>query len=229
MRYYPVNLDIQNKNCLVIGGGGVAERKIKTLIKCGALVTAVSIKASDSVKTFAKLHKINLKIKKYETSDLTNMFLVIGATNNNRINSEISKDAKKLKVICNIADYPKKCDFILPAIVKRGDLVISVSTSGKSPALAKKIRKELEKSFGEEYAKTLDMMGFIRKILLNKAHEPEEHKSVFEKLINSQLCKAIKKKDVNAVKTIICEALGDKYANEASLCDKTLIKNILEH
>jgi precorrin-2 dehydrogenase/sirohydrochlorin ferrochelatase len=228
MRYYPVNLDIQNKNCLVIGGGGVAERKIKALIQCGALVTAVAIKASDSIKSLADLNKINLKIKEYETSDLKNMFLVIGATNNNKVNSDISKDAKKLKVICNIADCPEKCDFILPAIVKRGDLAISVSTSGKSPALAKKLRKELEKLFGEEYAKILDLLGLIRKILLSKAHEPEAHKGVFEKLINSQLLEAIKKKDINAVKAVICEALGDEYCNEASLCDETSIKNILE-
>ncbi|MBW1650340.1 MAG: bifunctional precorrin-2 dehydrogenase/sirohydrochlorin ferrochelatase [Deltaproteobacteria bacterium] len=228
MRYYPVNLDIQNKNCLVIGGGSVAERKIKTLIKCGALVTAVAIKASDSIRALADLNKIDLKIKEYEISDLKNMFLVIGATNNNEVNSDISEDAKKLKVICNIADYPEKCDFILPSIVKRGDLVISISTSGKSPALAKKLRKELGKLFGEEYAKVLNLLGIIRKILLSHVHEPEAHKSVFEKLINLRLLEAIKTKDANAVKAIINEAMGDKYFNEASLCDEIMIKNILE-
>ena len=228
MRYYPVNLDIQNKNCLVIGGGSVAERKIQTLIKCGAIVTAVAIKASDAIKALADLNKINLKIKKYESADLKDMFLVIGATNNNQVNCNISADAKRLKAICNIADCPKKCDFILPSIVKKGDLVISISTSGKSPALAKKLRKDLQKQFGEEYAKVLNLLGVIRKILLSRAHEPEAHKDVFENLINSRLFEAVKKKDTDAVKTIINDALINKYSEEALLCNKMMIENILE-
>lgn len=211
MKYYPVNLDVAGQKCLVVGGGGVGTRKVKTLVKCGACVTVVSLTFSDKLKAFANDHDVTLHEKEYETSDLEAMFLVIGATDNEKLNWKISKDAKKFRVLCNIADFPAACDFILPSIVNRGDLSIAISTSGRSPAFAKKIRKALENQFGEEYADFLCLMGAVRKKLLSEAHEPEAHKPLFEQMIENNLLQCVKEKDTKKIDELLFEILGEGY------------------
>ncbi len=140
MRYYPVSLDIKNRKCLVVGGGGVGARKVMTLVDCGAKVTVVSPDVRGNLLELADRGLIILEKRPYRKTDLTGMFLVIGTTDDEELNRQISIDAEKLNMLCNIADRPKVCNFILPSIVNRGDLTISISTSGKSPALAKKLR-----------------------------------------------------------------------------------------
>jgi len=209
--YYPVNLDIRNRKCLVVGGGEVGTRKVITLLECGAFVTAVSIKASEKLLKLAESDLIELKRRPYTGADLGGMFLVICATDDEELNRQVSLDAGKFNMLCNIADRPEACNFILPALVKRGDLVIAVSTSGKSPAFAKKIRKDLEKQYGVEYADFLKLMGAIRKKLLSKSHEPEAHKPLFEKLINKDIVKLIKNNDADKIDSVLFEVLGEGY------------------
>jgi precorrin-2 dehydrogenase/sirohydrochlorin ferrochelatase len=211
MRYYPVNLDIRNRKCLVVGGGDVGTRKVITLLECGASVTVVSINASEKLLKLAESGNIELKRRPYTGTDLDGMFLVICATDNERLNLHVSKDAEKLNILCNIADRPDACNFILPALVKRGDLVIAVSTSGKSPAFAKKLRKDLEKQYGPEYADFLKLMGAIRKKLLSTSHEPEEHKHLFEKLIRRDIVQLIKNNEADKIDSILAEVLGEGY------------------
>ncbi len=214
MRYYPVNLDIRKKNCLVVGGGSVGTRKVKMLLECGAKVTVVSPFATEKLAKMAENNKITLHKRSYEASDPDSAFLVIGATDDEALNIQISRDAEKQNKLCNIADRPEVCNFILPAIVKRDDLIIAISTSGKSPAFAKKLRKELEKQFGDEYAVFLKMMGAIRKKLLSEKHEPEAHKPIFEKLIHSNLLEYIRSKDLKAINTELYNQLGNGYRFE---------------
>lgn len=211
MRYYPVNLDIKDRKCLVVGGGDVGTRKVITLLECGAFVTVVSIDASEKLLKLAESGIIELKRRPYTGADLGGMFLVICATDNEQLNMQVGRDAEKMNMLCNIADRPEACNFILPALVKRGDLVIAVSTSGKSPAFAKKIRKDLEKQYGVEYADFLKLMGAIRKKLLSKSHEPEAHKPIFEKLINKDIVKLIKNNDADKIDSVLFEALGEGY------------------
>lgn len=212
MRYYPVNLDIRNRKCLVVGGGDVGTRKVITLLECGASVTVVSINASEKLLKLAESGNIELKRRPYTGTDLDGMFLVICATDNERLNLQVSIDAENLNMLCNIADRPDACNFILPALVKRGDLVIAVSTSGKSPAFAKKLRKDLEKQYGPEYADFLELMGAIRKKLLRTSHEPEEHKHLFEKLISRDIVQLIKNNDADKIDLILAEVLGEGYS-----------------
>jgi len=211
MRYYPVNLDIKKRKCLVVGGGDVGTRKVITLLECGASVTVVSIKASEKLIKLAESGCIELKKRPYGESDLEGMFLVICATDNEELNLKVSRDAEKLNMLCNIADRPEACNFILPALVKRGDLVIAVSTSGKSPAFAKKLRKDLEKQYGAEYADFLRLMGAVRTKLLSKSHEPEEHKHLFEKLIGRDILQLIKENDADKIDSLLSEVLGEGY------------------
>ena len=123
-------------------------------------------------------------------------------------------------MLCNIADRPQACNFILPAIVQRGDLVIAVSTSGKSPAFAKTLRKQLEKAFGEEYEAFLLMMGAIRERLLKESHEPEEHKPIFERLISGNVLELIRNREIDRINTLLSEILGPGY-DYASLIQST--------
>jgi precorrin-2 dehydrogenase / sirohydrochlorin ferrochelatase len=214
MRYYPVNLDIKKKNCLVVGGGPVGTRKVKTLLDCGAKVSLVSPFATKKLEKMAENKKIIWYQRSYEASDLYDMFLVIGATDDEELNTQISKDAEKQNKLCNIADRPEVCNFILPAIVQKDDLVIAISTSGQSPAFAKKLRKELEKQFGNEYTVFLKLMGAIRKKLLSEKHEPEAHKPIFEKLIQSNLLEYIRSKDLKRINTVLLNLLGNGYQFE---------------
>jgi precorrin-2 dehydrogenase / sirohydrochlorin ferrochelatase len=211
MRYYPVHLDIQNRNCLVVGGGGVGTRKVITLLDCGANVIVISPVVSHQLRDYAISGRIKLKERPYQSGDLDDMFLVIGATDDEALNRQISSDADHLNTLCNIVDRPQVCNFILPAIVQRDDLVITISTSGKSPALAKKLRKSLEFQFGEEYAVFLRLMGAIRKNLLSQSHEPEAHKHLFEQLIDAGLIVMIQKGKTAEIDALLFEILGEGY------------------
>ena len=214
MRYYPIQLDIQDKNCLVVGGGGVGTRKVQTLLKCGAIVTVVSPEISDRLRVLAESARLTLKPRPYRSEDIEGMFLVIGASDDETLNRQISTDAERRNTLCNIADRPEKCNFILPSIVRRDDLVITISTSGKSPALAKKLRKKLERQFGPEYGDFLKLMGAIRSKLLSQAHEPEAHKPLFEQLIDSNLIGLIQEGNTKDIDALLADILGDGYRFE---------------
>ena len=211
MQYYPVSLDIKNRKCLVVGGGGVGTRKVATLLDCGAKVTVVSPDVSGQLLALANNGSIVLEKRSYRKTDLDGMFLVIGTTDDEELNRQISVDAEKLNMLCNIADRPKVCNFILPSIVNRGDLTISISTSGKSPALAKRLRIELEEQFGNEYAELLRLMGAIRKKLLSQKHEPEAHKHLFEQLISRGLLDMIRGNRKSEIDSLLCEVLGERF------------------
>ena len=211
MRYYPINLDIQNRNCLVVGGGSVGTRKATTLLNCGAQVTVVSPETTARLLEMAASGSIELKRRAFRPSDLDGIFLVVGATDNEELNREIHTGAERLGVLCNIADRPEACNFILPSIVNRGDLIIAISTSGKSPAFAKKLRQELEKKFGKEYAEFLNLMGAIRKKLLSAKHEPEAHKPLFEQLIDRNLLVLVREGKADDINALLLEVLGEGY------------------
>ena len=214
MKYYPVHLNIQNRSCLVVGGGSVGTRKVETLLGCGARVTVVSPVASEQLHQLKQAHKIELEERAYQSDDLESMFLVIGATNDEELNRQISQDAESRNMLCNIADRPEVCNFILPSVVQRGDLVITISTSGKSPALAKKLRKALETQFGTEYAELLVLMGAIRKKLLSRAHAPEAHKKLFEQLIDGELLELLKEDKSEEINNFLKQILGEGYRIE---------------
>jgi len=220
MRYYPVQLDIRGRRCLVVGGGGVGTRKVETLLSCGARVTLVSLEVSDKLRRLSNSGDITLRERAYAAPDLEGVFLVIGATDDEDLNRRISTDAAAFNVLCNIADRPEKCNFILPAIVQRGDLVLTVSTSGKSPALAKKLRTELERQFGEEYALLLKLMGAIRRRLLAEAHAPEAHKPIFEKIVHSDILNWIRDGRMAEINRLLAEILDGGWRAEDLIAEE---------
>ena len=159
---------------------------------------------------------ISYHCRAYHSADLANVFLVIGATNDNSLNRRIYEDARKRQILCNIADQPALCNFILPAVVRRGNLIISISTSGQSPAFAKKLRRELEAVYGEEYAEFIELMGAIRKKLLATNHAPEAHKPLFNELIDGGLVEMVRNGRNTEIDTLLFQVLGAGY-NRKSL------------
>ena len=214
MRYYPVQLGVRGRACLVGGGGAVGTRKAHTLVACGARVTVVSPAASAVLKQMAAQGQIRLIGRSYASADLEGMFLVIGATDDEALNRRIHADAEARRVLCNIADRPECCNFILPSILKRGDLLITVSTSGKSPAFAKTLRRRLEGQFGPEYGAFLDLMGAVRERLLAEHHAPEEHKHLFEALIESDLLELIRTGRWDEINALLQRVLGRGFRVE---------------
>lgn len=210
MKFYPIFLDVQDRDCLVVGGGDVGTRKALGLAKAGARVRVVSPYFSPGLEK-SKQKNIRLVYKAYEPSDLGRAFLVFAATNNPDLNEQIQVQAKKNRILCNIVDAPDLSDFILPSVVERGDLAIAVSTSGSSPALARKIRRDLGEKFGPEYDIFLELMGNIRKKLLEGGHDPVAHQQIFRTLVEKKLPALIAAKEDVQIDSILLELLGRGY------------------
>lgn len=210
MRYYPIFLDMKDKKCLVIGAGPVGIRKARTLEKCGARVKVISEGFPDGTDEFKGTSIVFIE-KKYEKKDIKGMFLIFAATNHADLNQEIKMDAAGSNILCNVADAPEKSDFLVPSTVDRGDLVVAVSTSGASPAMAKKIRQDLEVLFDPAYAQLLSLMGNIRKKLLSAGHAPDEHRQAFSSLIERGILELIRTGDEMTVNSILNDIFGKGY------------------
>lgn len=220
MKYYPVFLDIKKRECLVVGGGAVALRKVRGLLGSGAGVTAVSPDFVEGFEDLPAEAEFKAVRRSYRSGDLDGKFLVIGATDDSELNMKISRDAESRNILCNIADVPEACSFILPSVVRRGDLVIAISTSGKSPAFSKHLRKQLEKQFGSEYEEFLSLMGAVRKKLLAEAHAPEAHKPLFEALISGGLHEMIGQGRKDEADKLLKQVLGPGFGLESLIKDQ---------
>jgi precorrin-2 dehydrogenase/sirohydrochlorin ferrochelatase len=161
--YYPLFLNLQGKKCIVVGGGDVAFRKVRALVDCGAKVAVVSPTLNADLTQLAKAGTIHLVSREYEARDLKDAAFIIAATDRGKVNQKIAKEARKQGLLVNVVDHPDGSDFIIPSLIRRGDLILAVSTSGTSPALAKKIRAKLEQIFGEEYVPLLSVIKEVRK------------------------------------------------------------------
>src|ERR1700747_2890523 len=159
-------MKLAGKQCLVVGAGKVGEPKISGLIDTGPLVKVVSIEASDTVRGWAEAGKIGLQLRRFSPADLDGKFLAVVATASNSLNRLIYREAQQRAVLCNVVDVPQFCDFFYPAVVRRGDLQIAISTAGQSPSLAQKIRRQLERKFGEGYADWVQELGETRRLIL---------------------------------------------------------------
>lgn len=220
MKYYPIFIDLKDKDCLVVGGGPVGVRKALTLEKCGAKVRLISDRITQGMERL-KETTVSIIQKEYEKDDIKGMFLVFAATNHADTNRSIQWDARQAGMLCNVADDPDKSDFIVPSSLNRGDLIVSVSTSGASPAMARKIRQELEKFFDPAYEVLLDLMKNIRKKLLSAGHDPDKHKQAFSAFVESPVLEHIKIQDEAAIDSILSHIFGKdfKYCQLISMGD----------
>ena len=211
MRYYPIFVNLENKGCLVVGAGEVGKRKIQSLIDSGAgHVTIIDTREpGQEFNSVTALPNVDFFRREFTDADLDGKFLVIACTSSEEVNWRISNLCRDKGILCNIVDQPEKCSFIVPATVKRGDLTVAISTAGRSPAMAKRIRKELQESFGDEYANLLTAMGRIRPLMLSMGLTTADNTAVFRSLVNSALLDALKDHDLDAAMEILKESLPD--------------------
>ncbi|MDP3790920.1 MAG: bifunctional precorrin-2 dehydrogenase/sirohydrochlorin ferrochelatase [Candidatus Omnitrophota bacterium] len=199
-KYYPINLCLKNKKCLVIGAGVVAERKIRRLLGSGALVSVVSPVSTPALKALWKKKKIVFKNRKFDLRDLSGAYMVIAATTDRSVNSAASSYCLKNNILVNVVDSPEECSFILPSVIRRGALTISISTDGVSPALSKKIRQDLDKVFGPEYADYLRIMKDLRPKVREKIKNMKSRKCFFKETLKGQIFDLLRQKKVRQVK-----------------------------
>ena len=160
--YYPVFLDLKGRSCVVIGGGRIAEGKIKSLIEHDCSITVISPEATSAIRKWANQDKITWHERVYQEGDLKGAFVAIAATNITEVNRVIAQEAESERVLLNVVDYPPLCTFIAPSVVKRGQVTFAISTGGASPALARKLRETLEESDLLDYAELAPLLSKAR-------------------------------------------------------------------
>jgi len=206
--FYPILVDLQGKKTLVVGGGKVAQRKVETLLEYGASVELVARDLTGELDQLRKSGRVRFLGRDFSEGHLEGAFLVVAATDDSALNRRVSRGAQQRGLLVNAVDQPADCNFIVPSVLSRGNLQIAVSTSGKSPAFARKVRLELERRFGEEYGLFLNLMGKLRKEILPLGLSQEENKRAFEELIHSDLLQAIRRKNWEGASQILAKVLG---------------------
>jgi precorrin-2 dehydrogenase/sirohydrochlorin ferrochelatase len=182
MSLFPLFLKLEGRLCLVVGAGSIAESKISTLLEAEASIRVVAPRATETVLNWARQKMITWYRREFLPGDLKGVFMVIGATSAGEVNAEIFRAAQQQKVLCNVVDDPEHCDFYYPAVVRRGDLQIAISTAGRSPALAQRLRCELETQFGPEYADWLTELGAIRENVFEIEKDPEKRRRLLHEM-----------------------------------------------
>jgi len=160
--YYPIYIDIENRDVVIIGGGNVCARKAETMMKYGARVTVVSPEFTDEIEQWAGEGKLAIKRKHYDDGDLEGANIVIASTDDQRVNEQIAADCRRRRIPVNVVDVTPLCEFIVPAIIEKGSIQIAVSTGGKSPAVARTLKEDLYRLIGPEYAELNDVLGTLR-------------------------------------------------------------------
>ncbi|RUM87535.1 MAG: bifunctional precorrin-2 dehydrogenase/sirohydrochlorin ferrochelatase [Thermodesulfatator sp.] len=164
--YLPIFCDIRGKSVVVIGGGRVAERKIKNLLDAGARVTVISPETTSNLSDMIRQGLVNHRCRNYVPGDLDGAWLVIAATDDKKVQDAVFQESQERQIFCNVVDEPRVCSFIVPSTVRRNELCFAVSTGGKSPALAKALRKRLERQFGPEWGTFVSLLGRLRNIII---------------------------------------------------------------
>jgi siroheme synthase-like protein len=160
--YYPIYLDIEDRDVVIIGGGSVCARKAETMMKYGARVTIVSPELTDEIEQWAREGKLAVRRKRYDAGDLANANIVIASTDDQSVNEQIAADCRQRRIPVNVVDVTPLCEFIVPAIVESGGIQIAVSTGGKSPALARTLKEDLQRFVGPEYSEVNEVLGSLR-------------------------------------------------------------------
>ena len=212
--YYPVYLDVKDRLCVIIGGGPIGEGKIASLLECGADIRMICPDVTEDVQDMADTGVIHLEKRVYEEGDLEGAFVVIAATNDNTVNRRIADEAERLGVLLNVADVTHLCNFIAPAVVRKGEVTVAISTAGLSPALARKLRETLEVSHDLDYA---DMASTLAEVRMELRREGVAvHPDHWQTCLSQDLLQ-LYKKDKDAARATLKESLlKDPHRAEAT-------------
>ena len=187
MSLFPMFVKLSDRRCIVAGGGEVAEAKIPGLLEAGARVRVIAPEVTEAISTWAREGRLEWMPKKFELGDLAGAFIVIAATSAPGVNQEVFREAEAHGIFCNAVDDPERCHFYYPAVVRRGPLQIAISTGGFSPALAQRLRRELEAQFGPEYETWLEWLGTIRSVLRAESDNPEDTRKFLHLLASNEM------------------------------------------
>ncbi len=212
MRYFPINLDIRGKPVVIVGGGAVASRKCLALLAAGARVTVIAPKLAKSLKESVKKGEVTYLARNYARGDLSGAFLVFAAANSRAVNRAVAEEARENGILADIADAPAQGDFISPAVLTRGDLQITISTGGKSPALAARLRRELEGSYGPEYAELIKILGKVREKLLTEKTSNSYNNTILSTLVEQDLPRFLKSGSTTDIDHLLLKICGPGFS-----------------
>lgn len=210
-KYYPIFLNIQDKKCVVVGGGNVAWRKVCSLKDAGAKVTVVSPEFCPELEKETGIERIQ---QEYDAKFLKEAVLVVASTDDGAVNKMIYSDAIERGILVNVVDKPEFCSFIVPSSVMRGDLCISISTGGASPALARNIREFLEKQFGDEYGEFTKLLSEMRRKILSEVKEESIRRDILQRIAGLDMLELVKKKGVLEAKKKMFEIVSEKISRD---------------
>lgn len=216
MTHYPVFLDLADRLVVVIGGGGVAQGKIAGLLAAAARVRVIAPALTDELHTLARAGRVDYHARPYAPGDLAGADLVICATNDRAVNAQVWQDATDAHIWVNVVDDPPHCTFIAPSVARRGDLTVAVSTGGKAPVLAVRVREQIEALLGDEHARFLELAGRLREPIAARYPDFETRKRLWYAIVDSDVLAALKRGDEAAALRTIAAITGIMLAPGAA-------------
>lgn len=209
MSFYPIFVELAGRSVLVVGGGAVAERRVQALLNHGAMVHVISPHLTPALLRLVSQGSVQATIRRYQSGDCRHAFLVFAATDDTQTNESVWRDARTEGVPANTADDPARCDFIVPAICSRGDLTVAVSTGGKSPALAARVRDVIERRLGSEYDRFIELLGDLRPEIRRRLSDSGTRKNVHYRILGSDVLDKLRAKDEAGARERIDEIIRD--------------------
>jgi siroheme synthase-like protein len=208
MTHYPIYLDLQDRPCVVVGGCGLAEEKARGLLTSGARVTVISPDITPGLAELAVEGRIDVIARRYRRGDLRKAFLVVAVERDQGVVNAVWEETRERNVLVNTVDDVPHCDFIAPAVVRRGDLAVAISTSGKAPALAVRLRQRLEAELGKEHARFLELAGSVRAPLARLLPDLAARRDLWYRLIDSDILQLLRRGEEDAAAARFEEILG---------------------
>lgn len=209
--YYPVYIEMRDQPVVVIGGGKIAEGKVDGLLAVHAHVTVISPELTPRLRDLVKQDQIRYLERTYQTGDLAGAFMVICATDRADINHRVWQEATANHQLVNVVDDTPRCNFIAPSILRKGDLTIAISTSGKAPALAVRLKERLQRELGPEYERFLELAGELREPLARNVPDFETRKALWYELVDSEILDVLAEGDEAAAREIISRVVGFEF------------------
>jgi precorrin-2 dehydrogenase/sirohydrochlorin ferrochelatase len=208
MRYFPINLDIRGRPVVVVGGGAVAARKCSALLEAGANITVIAPAFDAQLRAMHDQRKITCLTRQFARGDLAGAYLVFAVTDNDTVNQAVAEEARDHAILADVADAPDQGAFTMPASVRRGKLLLTVSTGGASPALARRIREELEERYGTEYATALELLARLREKLLTEKGNSAYNKKLLSALVGHDLPTLLKTGSIIEINHLLTKLFG---------------------
>ncbi|MDR7415369.1 MAG: bifunctional precorrin-2 dehydrogenase/sirohydrochlorin ferrochelatase [Armatimonadota bacterium] len=206
--YYPVMLDVRGRRCVVVGGGALAEGKVVQLLEVGAEVVVVSPEVTDRIRRWAEEGRLRWVARPYRWGDLLGAWLGISASEDRATNAAVWEEAEARRVWLNAVDDPPHCSAIAPAVHREGDLVVAVSTSGKAPALAVRLRDRFAAQLGPEYGAFLDLVGEVREEIARRVPVFRERVALWYRIVDSEILELLRRGDRERARVRLWELVG---------------------